>query len=220
MKGTALNQIPGKIFAIFAIFVGEDLVADPDIITAAISGLPGDPGNVHVLPWYGDPFTVDYCDEADMRRKVEALNTVVATVEQCDPWVKSVFGVEGTGEGLVYFPLAIRIEAFKNFAFKVKGEKHRVVKAKEAIQVAPEVASNISDFVTMFVTEARLEQGLANVGGIALMPKMKDFLQWMMKDIVKESVVELEAAKLTMAEVQKATTTACREWFIKKSRTI
>ncbi len=228
MKGTAINQIGKKVFAVFAIFAGDKLIADPEAIEALLGPVTGNevqpsderPHNVYVLPWHGEAFVIDYCSQSSMRETVPNLNVVVENVEQCDPWVKKVFGVEGIGEGVVYYPQTEKVEMFNNLAFKAKGEKHRVAHTKEAVQMAPEVAQNISDFVTMFVTEPRCEQGLAAIGGDALMPKMKDYLQWMMADIAKESKDELEASGMTFEQVQKATLTSCREWFIKKSRTI
>lgn len=217
MKGTAINQIPKKIFAVFAIFVGEDMISDPEKIEEVLANRPDD---VHILPWEGEAFTIDYCSQASMRATAPSLNAVVETVEKCDPWVKKVFGVEGIGEGVVYYPITDKVKVFSDFAFKAKGEEHRVVKAKEAVQVAPEVAKGINDFVSMFVTEPRMEQGLAAIGGHPLMPKVGEFLKWEMADIAKESVVELEAAGLTWDKVQKAVLAACREWYIKRSRAV
>lgn len=217
MKGTAINQAVNKFFAVFAIYTPTEIITDPTEIEAL---LPHRPANVFVLPWYGEEFEVDYCNEASMRRTVPNLNAVVETVEKCDPWAKEALGVEGVGEGVVYYPQTRDTEVFKTLVFKAKGEQHRVVKAKEAVQMAPEVAENVSAFVNMFVTEARCEQGLAQVGGQALMPKMKDFLQWMMGDVVKESKAELEASGMKWEQVDKAVLKACREWFIQKSRTV
>ena len=40
-----------------------------------------------------------------MKAKVEQINETILQVEECDPFVKDVFGVSGMGEGLVYVPI-------------------------------------------------------------------------------------------------------------------
>lgn len=218
MKGTAINQIPTKVFAVFAIHQGESFISEPKDIEKILGERPKD---VHVLPWYGDEaFLVDYYNEAMVRKTVEKLNGVVENIEPCDPWVKSVFGIEGTAEGIVYYPQTTDREMFSNFAFKAKGEKHRVVKVKQAVQIDAEVAASIEEFVKMFLTEARMEQGLEAGGGSLEMKNISPFMKWVSNDVIKESVAELEAAGLTWEQVQKAVFTYARNWFIQKSRAL
>jgi hypothetical protein len=225
MKGTAINQIPKKAFVVFAIDLkikvdGEEetvFMSDP----VAIEKLLGDrPDDVYVLPWYGDAFTVDFKNEANLRKTADMLNAVVEEIEPCDPWVKKVFGIEGTAEGIVYYPDTVSRDIVRNFMFKAKGDKHRVVKVKEAVQIDPEIAASVDGFVTMFVTEARLEQGLAAIGGSLEMKNVGAFLKWMNQDVLKESSAELEASNLTWEQVQKHVTVATRNWFIQKNKEI
>jgi hypothetical protein len=226
MKGTAINQIPTKTFVVFAIdglkveiegTLHEIFVTEPETIDKMLHGRPSD---VHVLPWYGEPIKVDFTNEAVLRKTAGILNTVVDAVEPCDPWVKDTFGISGTAEGVVYYPDSSYRDVFSNFAFKAKGEKHRVVKAKEAVQVDPEVAASIDQFVSMFVTEARMEQGLAAIGGSQEMKNMGPFLKWVSSDIFKESEDELEASGLTWDQVNKSVQHAARNWFMAKNKSI
>ncbi len=219
MSGTAINRIGKKVFAVFAVIAGDTVIADPGDISSI---LPPPPAGVYILPWHGPGIAIDYKDRASLQASAATLNAAVDAVEACDPWVKDVFGVAGIGEGIVYYPARspLSVEAFANFSFKAKGEKHRVVKVKEAVQVAPEVAAGVEGFAAMFVTEARCQQGLAFVGGAPLMLKMKDFLQRVCADVAKESKAELEAAGSTWDQVQKNVTRGAREWFIQKSREI
>jgi len=63
------------------------------------------------------------------------------------------------------------------------------------------------------VTEARLAQGVAAIGGRA--PALTGaFLDWIAADVRKESVAELEAAGLTFAQVDKAIRVRARTWFL------
>ena len=112
--------------------------------------------------------------------------------------------------------IKIKRKYFSNFAFKAKGGKHRVLKQKEAVQIDPEVVASIEEFVTLFVTEARLEQGLAEVG--ADIKKTGNFIKWFSQDVYKESVVELEASELEWSQVVKGIETAARNWYIAKCK--
>lgn len=217
MKGTAINQIPKKIFAVFAIFAGDDIITDPSKIAEL---LVDKPDNVHILPWHKDQFTVDYCSEANIRSVAPVLNTMVADIEKCDPWVKSTFDVAGIGEGIVFYPETDKVEIFNRFVFKAKGEQHRVAHTKVAVQIAPEILQSISASVLMFVTEARMEQGLVEVGGSLEMSNIGQFIKWCMGDISKESKAELEAANLTFDHIQRPILGAVKEWFIKKGRVV
>ncbi len=217
MNGTAINDIPQRIFAVFSLLIRGIHIYDPETISKILSNRPHD---VHVLPWQTGPLTVDFTKRETLPGVVDFLNLVVNEVESGDPWVKSVFGVQGVGEGLVYYPQSDSVETFKHFAFKAKGEKHRVKKAKVAVEVDPEVAANLQDFVAMFVTGPRMEQGLAAVGGVAEMKHMRAFLDWGLADIRKECLAELEASDLQWDQVQKPVTSAVRDWFLAKSKAI
>ena len=224
MKGTAISQIPKKVFAIFAIMEGQDesatMMTDPEQIRQTLGTLAED---VYVLPWYGDSFVVNLHNRDTLQTVVDNLNKVVETVEPSDPWVKETFGIDGTAEGVVYYPGAgdkITRKTFSDLAFKAKGEKHKVVKTKTAVQIDPEVAGSIDEFVKMFATEARFEQGLAAIGGSVEMKNIPAFLKWTGQDIHKESGDELEVAGLEWSQVEKSIQNAARQWFILRSKMI
>ena len=145
---------------------------------------------------------------------------MVEAVEKIDPWVKDNFGIEGVGEGLVMYPEANDVvirEGYTELMFKAKGEQHRVVKNKQAVQLDPEVAQNIEEFVELFVTEARLQQGLSEAcNGELNIKKMGQFLQWIALDIQKESLAELEQSNLAWKQVHKPISNAARQWYSKQ----
>jgi hypothetical protein len=222
-KGTALNLLPAKLFAVFAIMVGEGesavIISEPADIAMLLGERPVD---VHVLPWCCDSFDVNFENREHLQAIADKLNKFVDEIEPCDPWVKSVFGVEGVCEGAVYYPGAgqqVSVETFTNFAFKAKGEKHKVVRTKEAVQIDPEVAASIDEFVKMFVTENRLEQGLS-VTGPAEMKNTGAFLKWICQDVEKESKTELAASNLTWDQAQKAVQLTARNWYKEKAMAI
>lgn len=233
-KGTSISQLDRKVFVVFAIQYGgvdgEPTVLDinPNSINKVLVNNPDD---VFVLPWLdGKPFVVDFASREQMENAANKLNLLVDNIEVCDPWVKSVFGIEGVGEGLVAYPLPscgtdmsseepILVDFFEysDLVFKAKGEKHKVVKTKKPVQIDPEVAKSIEDFVQLFVTEARLEQILQNV---ELDPKNTgNFIKEFSMDVQKESVAELEASNLTWKQVVKDVSTAARQWFLGKCNT-
>lgn len=225
-KRTAVSQVDRKIFAVFAVQFGgiDGKIAKLEIRPDKIAEfLPKHP-DIFVLPFYGEPFVLDFGDRAQLASVVEAINQAVETVEKVDPWVKETFGIEGIGEGLVLFPesgeLAERL-SYTELLFKAKGEKHQAVKTKQPVQIDPEFAQSIDDFVNIFVTPARLEQGAIAVDCNGFdMAKIGAFLQWFMTDVQKESAAELEAAGLTWKEVNKAVMNAAKKWYQEKSKAL
>jgi hypothetical protein len=224
MKGTACNQVSAKFFAIFMIVFLDrdnewaDIITEPNEISLFMGDLPED---VHVLPWIGQPLEIVWGDRESLQAAADAANREVEAVEACDPWMKATFGVEGIGEGLVYYPDGVtNVKRFGDFAFKAKGEKHKVTKTKESVQVDPEVASSVDEFVELFVTPARLEQGLDAVGGNADPKLTGKFLAWIGQDVEKESGDELQASGLDWKQVAKPVGNAARKWFIERATTI
>lgn len=219
-KGVAITGIDRKIFAVFAVQLGDhhveaaELVIEPDAIAKLIPKHP----DVHVLPWYGEAVDVDF---ADLAPAADTLNAVVEQVETKDPWVEAVFGVEGTGEGLVLYPMidSTDREDITALMFKAKGEKHRVRKARKAVEIDPAVVASVEAFVSTFVTEARLEQGFNEAcPKDATMRDLGAFLKWVAGDLQKEGGADLEAAGLTWKNVQKAVTEAAKKWFRQQLR--
>lgn len=223
-KGVAVCDIPEKIFAIFSVQIDDLVYIEPDWIAARLGPLPG----VYVLPWDEPNVEIDWTDRDSMRAAVDGINARVVAVEACDPFVKDRFGVEGTGEGLVYFPIGLADESgamdremLAQYMFKAKGEKHQVVRSKAPATVDPETARNIEEFVQLFVTPNRLEQIATESCGAVYDPQNTGrFLGAFAQDVQKESGAELEASGLEWKTVQKAVTAAARGWFIEQTKTI
>jgi tRNA-binding EMAP/Myf-like protein len=234
-KNTAISDIGRKIFAVFCIHIGgptELAVYQPDsaVITDWLG--PKHP-DIFVIPWVKNSdgqnveYHLDYNEKESLRKSANYINELVAEVEREDPWVKETFGVSGVGEGIVLYPVKKDGQTvsertdFSELMFKAKGEKHKVVKQKEAAQIDPEVAANIDEFVGLFVTEARLEQGVAIACNGQFDVKLTgSFLKWFNKDVEKESVAELEASKLEWKQVAKAVSSAAREWYQNKAKAL
>ena len=224
-KGVAVNQIPNKCFAVFAarhLSPGDDtLITDPVILQRMVEGIP----DTYVLPWHGESITVNWtASDAELAAVTADINARVEAVEKCDPWVEATFGVKGTGEGIVFYPMGAEHqgnECFGNLCFKAKGEKHRVMRSEVAAQVSAEVVQGIDQFVAMVLTEARLEQGAAAVapgGTLAFDKKLTGrFVDWVKADVQKEAQDELTAAGLDWEQVQKPLTAKARQWYLGKA---
>lgn len=221
-KGVAISQVPAKTFAVFAAMSIPDealLITEPNDLIHFVPQIP----NVHVLPWSGVTVQIDWTwSTEELQAKADHINEHVEKIEACDPWVKAIFGVEGTGEGLVFYPTSSHKGRtnFSNLSFKAKGEAHRVVKQPKAATVDPQVAQSIDDFVSLVLTEARLEQGAGVVNGDSGefdKRRTGDFVRWILADLVKETQDELEAAGLTMAQVQKSLSSRASRWYITKA---
>lgn len=224
MKKTAVNQIPEPVFAVFMIQTGPSdsmdttCVYDPAVIAQYMGECPP---RIHILPWFGPPISITWGDRLSLVRGAEMASDAVNEVETCDPWVKANFGVEGIGEGVVYYPMHITKRAWiGTHIFKAKGLAHKVKRSDKIVEIDPAVAASVAEFVEMFVTEARLEQGLAETGGKADVKLTGQFLAWFNKDVEKEAKDELAASNLTWTDVGKAVGAAARNWYVEKARTI
>jgi hypothetical protein len=225
-KGTAINNIEGKILAIFGVMIVTDkqelpiFISDPATILMFLPTVP----DTYVLPFLDEGITIDFSKSADeLQETVALINERVDAVEKCDPWVKETFGAEGIGEGIVYYPVSsvhAGRESFSNLSFKAKGEKHKVVRQKKAVQVDPETAASISDFAELVLTDARLEQGVTEgCGGEYDTKKIGPFIGWVTKDVNKECQSELEASGLTWKQVSKVVSARARTWYMQKIET-
>jgi hypothetical protein len=209
-KGTAVNLIPEKSFFIFMACIGEERIIDPDAIWDLLEDEVVTLENVHIIPW-SDVLEINWLDEESVKNASDEINALVQTVETMDPYIYDRYGVYGIGEGLVFYPLN---ESFSKYAFKAKGEKHKVVKTKKATQIDPIILNSINEFVDTFVTEGRLEQALNEVLAHDF-PKEKvgEFVRWVVNDVKKESVAELEDSGLEWKQVSKAVSKAAQSWY-------
>jgi hypothetical protein len=73
----------------------------------------------------------------------------------------------------------------------------------------------VEEFVALVVTDARLQQGVAHVGGAFDSKQTGAFLAWLVADVKKESIAELEASGQTWAQVERAVQAAARSWYLK-----
>ena len=214
-KGMAISNLDRKIFAVFAIQIGLGEAAVLEVEPEKIKAQLPDHGDIHVIPWYGEAISLNYA--TDLTPAVNQLNQMVSIVENEDPFVKSIFGLSGLGEGIVLYPMLEEVltpTLFTELAFKAKGEKHRTVTTKKAVQVDPEAAKNTAEFTELVVTEARLQQGVSEVcGGVFNLTHMGELLRWINADVRKECQAELDESGLSWEKVSKSISMRCKKWY-------
>lgn len=166
----ALSQLKDTIFAVFAIqFEDSHVMVEPSDVLAFLTKYSPLPKNWFVLPWHTEDISMNFMNEEKLKASAAVIDDMVQLIDQEDPWVKTLFGKSGPGEGLVMYPLTfaddktkcLPLELFSAFVFKAKGTSHQVVKTKSSAEVVVPNAQNVNAFVDLVVTEARLLQGLA-----------------------------------------------------------
>jgi hypothetical protein len=208
MKGTAASQVEGRHFAPFAV-MGAGRIDPSPALCRAWSGCDS-------LPWAAS-LAVDFNDVEASRGTLERL---LQKVEAEDPFILALHGVKGLGEGLVFYPQLADSgdvpapEHYANMIFKLKGDKHKVKATKQKVELAPEAIASRKAFAEAFVTDARLDQCLGELGvsrDTFEMHQTGDVMRWMSTDIQKESVQELEESGMTWKDVVSETQRAVRE---------
>jgi hypothetical protein len=217
-KGVAINQLP-KMFVVFGIKL---ICFDEDatcvwLTDDMIQDIIGHDDEARIF----NIFTFDtYSATIDFRNPELVQNELVAITEsveaQCP--VGKYFGVEGTGEGVVWKSVA---EPYTggDFMFKVKGQKHSESRVKRLASMDLEKFNSILEFVDSVVTENRLQHGLDFLREQNLDVDLKAtgaFLKWVVNDCLKEETDTMEASGLSKKEVCAAMSKKARTWYFEK----
>lgn len=220
-SGVSASQVR-KSFAVFALkLISDDREVDiwgPQQIQDFLGELPND---MYIIPWDlgGREYVIDFSNCGDNSEVSEAINRRVEEVENCDPLIASIFGVEGLGEGLVFFPQDPH-HSWTN-AFKAKGKKHRTSNKKPGDMDVPKVSGDvISAYADLVITQGRLEQGASEVGGFDI-KLTSNFLGWIARDLIKETRAELEGLGVQTESWKHAISGAvarARDWWLGNCR--
>ncbi|QGH74870.1 hypothetical protein MAL1_00124 [Bacteriophage DSS3_MAL1] len=220
-KGDAVSLISRKMFFIFAVQLGDEMITCPDLISELMPEDCPELDDVMVLPWTDNVYTIDFSDPIKADEIAAELTKIAEDIGTLDPFIANTFGVEGPGEGVVMVPVptygkTTPRDVYSAFTFKVKAARHGAKKAKAASRKV-EIPAGAKEFVEMFVTEARCQQGLVEAcDGVPEKPRTADFLKWMGADVKKESEVELLEAGLEWKQVAKLVNAAAVKWFHEK----
>lgn len=220
-RGEAIHQIKERTWVVFAIrkndgsWAGrEDLLAfdapDHGIWSIVRPGI-----QTYEIDIDFNPGKIAACrDEVDR---------LTAEVEVRCP-VAAHFGVEGTGEGIVWVP--VDTETYdERFWFKSKAEKHkeRAHRSKEKTPIAPEVMGSIEEFVEETANDVRLEKGFFSLLESLDIPEhalekkhVGPFIKWVCQDILKEEAAVIEASGLDWTQLSAPVSRCARDWYFKR----
>lgn len=213
-QAEAVSKLDRKHFFVFAIYepAADVYWTDPlaiGVMLGRIGDLP-----IRVLPWI-DQGPVDFNAGASLEQFAAAISNGAELIGEHDLYIAKEFGIAGTGEGLVFMPTdRAPGSEFAAATFKVKAEAHRVRKTKAAASAGFQLPDSIAELAASFVTPARCEQALREIGGVAERPRMGEFLKWIGGDVKKESAGELEAAGSDWKKVSGIVSKHAAAWFL------
>ena len=201
----------------------RNYVIEPSIIKQYVPQHP----DIIVLPWFDEPMELN-SDDVETARAIQAkVEAQVEAIGEEDPFVKELYDISGTGEGLViapYDPCGLINQAlFNSYVFKVKSEAHAVKKTKSPASVKVEVPDTVKDFAATFVTPARCQQMIdEHCNGSMSSKVIGEFLRNINADILKESKNELasmaENEDLEWKMIAKEINKLALAWFQEKNR--
>lgn len=229
-KKDAVTKIENKSFFVFTVYdiLKNEMIIEPEEINEYIVKIFGndyETQNIYVIPWHTDITSIDFARQNMCQRFIDnIMKEVDGVIAEQDPYVKSKFGVDGCGEGLVMYATngkfvggtEIENMFLLDYMFKAKTEKHSVQKQKNRNNVKPEKPDGIDDFIFTFFTEQRFEQMLNQIGGKASKEKVGQFLKAVMSDVYKESEQEILLADFDWKDVPKYATPVVKEWWFLK----
>lgn len=198
-KSDAVSMIPMKTFFVFSILNHNGMYAHNIGLEEheRIKEIP------HV--WYD---VLELEETADLTPFVNTVNKLVEEFETCDPYIKSIYGIDGTGEGVVGCPIwSPTRQHFFDYTFKAKTEAHRVKKTKAPATVSEPVHESAYELADAYVTIPRFKQAMSELQiDTPDMTHTGSVLKWMHNDIVKESMKELKEMNIDYSNIQKVIT--------------
>ena len=220
-RKVSVCKIERKTFFVFALMERTQdrrvFIFEPNDIEAILTRHASLPSQLRIIPWFAKTFTVDFADKPRLREQSAGFNEDVAQIDLCDPYIKSHFGLEGPGEGLVYFPLGkTDPEDFGRLAFKVKGERHSKGSGGEKkARIQTPAAENVVAFVDMMVTPARVLQGAGELFGEGPYEKkgLGALIRWIIADVKSEGQDELEVSTIDWGDAMKVIPQKTREHY-------
>ena len=210
----AVSKAP-KAFYIFAIAVLWDnqekrqWILEPNEIENFVQTKE----DMFILPWFSKNHKVDFNNP---QLVADFLNEEVAKIDEVDPYIKELHGIEAVGEGLVGYNLDDPNDT--GFWFKVKGAKHTVNDEAKIAKVKKRAGQEYHDLAEAFLTEGRFQQAMTDSEHPLVFEKqwIGKFLSWVMQDIQKESEDERRELDIEWRLWAGILSKGAREWFLAK----
>lgn len=213
-KGVAISEVD-KFFSIFAVRFGHEVDTGDRLVgweqITNYANLKMHEARIFNILDFGK-FEVSVKVALPQLASQELQDITLEVEAQCP--AGKFFNIEGVGEGVVWTPADAELVTNPQSWFKVKGQKHSVSKVSTLAAVDPEKLESMQKFVDYACTEARLEQGVQEIG--LDVKSTGKFIGWVNKDIHKEEADTLEANGLTMKEVGKLLSNKARQFYLAK----
>lgn len=220
-KKVGLNTVP-KHFVVFNVYdhVDECLLNREwmdYLVNEENTGLVSSFNEAGIYFIYQIPMFTMTIDFAQPEQYIEELERLTLNVEESCPWAKFMGG-EGIGEGIVWIPTASEHSGVSRLWFKTKGVKHqgKGESKVKTLSVDPVKVAAIRELVAVLTPEWRMEQGVTYLreNGYTLDQKATgQYLQWIMKDILKEESDTIAANPFTWKELTGYITTKARDYY-------
>ncbi len=221
----AVEQVEPRQFFVFGVMTGGKYLAEPSTISRYVPDIP----RVHVIPWLLDPTdsktTVHFSRGSTLASFAEHVNETVEQVDAEDPYIYSLFGIKGRGEGVVMVPVSVdggdvAWSQLSSLIFKAKSARHRSRRTKRPpCTVKEPPPEGIDDFVEQFVTDARCAQGVHEAcDGVLEKSRLNAFYQWVRDDVRDESEAEVRAMNVEWKVVSKHVSKAAVRWFLRECK--
>lgn len=233
----AISEAPKgfHVFAVAAMTTDNEqfgVTHDPASIIKFMGGLDLR-DDVHVLPWIASEITMNFSQPQLNGPEIDSMNSLVKTMDEVDLYTRNLYGIEGPGEGFVYYPThldgdANAISVLTEFSdsleplsalgmmmFKVKTEAHRTTKSKEAVEVDFEELRKLEDLLDTIAPDARMEQFFKEIE-VPIIQNIGDFIRTVVNDAVEECSVEIEMSGLDLKKVKGKLGAHVAQWYKEK----
>ena len=222
----ACSMTDQKFFYVFSADTyheeGRSRLYEPQAIELELPGLDAI-DNVIILPFHCK-VQFDFSDADSLKKALDNINKEVEAIGERDPFMFDNFGIEGAGEGLVFFPVVNedgwsydnvqQMELFSVLNFKAKSEHHRVNKTRTAVAANPEAIAAKANFAAVFCTDARFEQAFDEaVGRVKDMKLTGEFIKWCCQDVFKESETERELMGVEWKQLSGVVSRDAANWY-------
>ena len=220
-KGVAVSQLD-KQFVIFSYRFDDDDLVFP-IETYGFRG-PFDDAKeqfntvgiyfINQAPEYN--VTIDF-RPGHLEEAADKISELTLEVERKCPW-GAMFGVEGTGEGIVW-------RMWNNPGdtsrwFKSKGLEHKKVGPRAGkVDIDPVKAQNITELVEVILPKWRLEQGVSELQqrGLAITPENTgEYIKWIHQDILKEEVDHITKSGYSWKDVVGTASKKAKDFYFSR----
>lgn len=220
-KGVAVSQLD-KQFVIFSYRFDDDDLVFP-IETYGFRGPFDDDKEqfntvgiyfINQVPEY--EVTIDF-RPGHLEEAADKISELTLEVERKCPW-GAMFGVEGTGEGIVWRMRNSPGDASR--WFKSKGLEHKKVGPRAGkVDIDPVKAQNITELVEVILPKWRLEQGISELEqrGLTINPENTgEFIKWIHQDILKEEVDHITKSGYSWKDVVGTASKKAKDFYFSR----